>query len=62
VNKCNLIKDYCDFAGKKGECLNPQVSLEQSCLGNTNKKKETIEIIKRHLKGIEKAIEKLEKE
>ena len=62
MNKCNLVKEYCEFANKIGECLNPQISLENNCLGITNKKKEIITTIKRHLKGIEKAVEKLEKE
>jgi hypothetical protein len=61
MSKCNLINDFCDFADKSGNCKNIQVSLEQNCLGNVNRKKEIILQIKRHLKGIEKAVEKLEK-
>jgi RNA polymerase-binding transcription factor DksA len=65
MSKCILISGECAFKSKTGNCLNPQVSLENDCLGNTitiNDKKETIKIIKRHLKGIEKAIDKLEEQ
>jgi len=62
MSKCSLINDLCLFAAKDGKCKNPQVSLEQNCLGNVNRKKEIIKTIKRHLKGIESAVKKLEKE
>jgi hypothetical protein len=61
--ECKLKKGECDFALSNGECSQPTISLDL-CFKRQYKsrKNETIKTIKRHLKGIEKAVEKLEKE
>ena len=61
--ECGLKKEECDFALSNGECSQPSISLEM-CFkrqyNRKNNKKEIIKTIKRHIKGIEKAIEIVE--
>ena len=62
-NICRIINDACDFALKDGNCSQPSLSVQYLKCGEkkVNKEKIIIQEIKRHLKGIKKAVEKLEK-
>jgi hypothetical protein len=63
MNRCKIGNRLCHFALKDGNCSQPSLSSQYLKCGKPKEnKKAIIQEIKRHLIGIEKAVEKLEKE
>jgi hypothetical protein len=60
ITKCKVINNFCEFSDIIGNCSQPSVSIKLKCHEkNKPNKEEILQEIKRHLTGIEKAIEKL---